>query len=106
VALNWKHGLSIRCSVASGWFGKLLLVAFARLLPPAPLLAALGYEVVFAIPVSDLFAGMREAVEQGIEARLDELEKDLRQEQERGGERTEALNWIASRRGSFHASSR
>jgi DNA-binding XRE family transcriptional regulator len=47
----------------------------ARILPPLPL--ALAYEVIFLIPVSQLFRGLHEAVEQTTEDRLSRLEVEL-----------------------------
>jgi DNA-binding XRE family transcriptional regulator len=88
-----------------GYNSKVTISRHERVFALPSLLAALGYEVLFAIPVSDLFAGMREAVAQAIDTRLGELEKDLLQEQERRGARAQTLNWIASRRKSLHPSS-
>jgi hypothetical protein len=63
------------------------------------LLAALGYEVVFSIPVSELFAGMREAVEPEIEKHLDQLEESLRRRQKgRWKTRRQTLDWLVERR--------
>lgn len=65
-----------------------------------PFLVALGYEVVFQIPVSELFPGVAKTVALGIEARLDELEYALRQ----GGAiarptaATRKLEWLETRR--------
>jgi len=72
-----------------------------RVLALPPLLAALGYEVLFSVPVSDLFAGMREAVEQTIEERLTEFEQDLRREPRVEQARRQTLDWITSRRASL-----
>lgn len=47
-----------------------------RSLPP--LLIALGYEVVFRVPVAELFPGLKQTVEFGIEKRIAEFEQDLR----------------------------
>lgn len=62
-----------------------------------PLLVALRYETLFSTPVGVLFAGMREAIEDEIEERLDELENEL----QRGNQhitRRQTLDWIAARR--------
>lgn len=69
-----------------------------RVMALPPLLTALAYEVIFVIPVSELFAGMREAVEQTVEERLNELEDDLRREPEIEKERKQTLDWIVRRR--------
>lgn len=68
-----------------------------------PLLTALRYEVLFSVPVSTLFAGMREAIQGEIEERLAELEKDLH----RGTAleaRKQTLDWLAVRRASLTSS--
>lgn len=64
-----------------------------------PFLTALGYEIIFQVPVSELFPGIAETVAIGIMARLDELRRELRQ----GGiERstmaaTRKLDWLETR---------
>ena len=69
-----------------------------RVLALPPLLAAIGYEVLFSVPISELFAGMREAVEQTVEDRLSELERDLRRDPRVEKTRRQTLDWIAVRR--------
>ena len=66
-----------------------------------PFLVALGYEIIFRVPVSELFPGIAETVTLAIEANLDELERALRQE----GAIAHAtmvtarkLDWLAARR--------
>src|ERR1039458_9946919 len=66
-----------------------------RVLALPPLLAALGYEVLFSVPVSELFAGMREAMEQTVEERLGELEENLRRTPRAEKARRQTLDWIA-----------
>lgn len=44
-------------------------------MPPLPI--AIGYEVVFRIPVSEIFAGVRDDVEEEVEGRLEDLERVL-----------------------------
>src|SRR5229473_1003129 len=44
-----------------------------------PLVIALSYEIVFRVPVSEIFAGLRDTVEADIEERLAELENRLQQ---------------------------
>jgi len=69
-----------------------------------PLLIALAYEIIFREPVSELFAGLRDSVEEGIEKRIGELESRLL-EQSGDGVATAApavthkLGWIRERRG-------
>jgi hypothetical protein len=44
-----------------------------------PLVVALGYEIVFRVSVSEIFAGLRDEVEDEIEKRLAEMEEQLGQ---------------------------
>src|ERR1017187_1885927 len=44
-----------------------------------PLVTALGYEVIFRMPISVLFPGIRESVSTEIEVRLAAMETDLGQ---------------------------
>ena len=48
------------------------------------LLTALGYEIVFRRPASELFPGLYQTVEAGIEARLEALEKELHESTAKG----------------------
>ena len=48
------------------------------------LLTALGYEVIFREPISDLFPGIYLAVEAGIEERLAKIEEELQQSTVKG----------------------
>jgi DNA-binding XRE family transcriptional regulator len=67
-----------------------------------PLLTALAYEVVFGVPVGDIFPGVRELVASGVEDRISELEKLLEQAKEEdhhSSAMTERkLKWINDRR--------
>jgi DNA-binding XRE family transcriptional regulator len=72
-----------------------------RVLALPPLLTAIRYEVLFAVPISELFAGMREAVEQVVANRLSELEQDLRRTPETEQARRQTLDWIVARRASL-----
>lgn len=49
-----------------------------------PLLIALSYEVLYRVPVSELFAGLTNAVELGVEERLAEFETFLGEQDGRG----------------------
>jgi hypothetical protein len=44
-----------------------------------PLQIAIGYEVIFRVPVSEIFAGLRDQVAEEVESRLEELENGLEQ---------------------------
>jgi hypothetical protein len=48
------------------------------------LLTALAYEVIFREPISDLFPGLYQAVEAGIEERLTKMEEELYQSTAKG----------------------
>jgi transcriptional regulator with XRE-family HTH domain len=68
-----------------------------------PLLMALGYEVVFQTPVSELFPGLRETIETAIEDNLAEFESNLRQQKNQAARSlapviTRKLEWLNERR--------
>jgi hypothetical protein len=65
-----------------------------------PFLTALGYEVIFQIPASEIFAGVRQTVAIGIEARLAEFEQRLREKGNRvySPGITRTLEWLGERR--------
>jgi DNA-binding XRE family transcriptional regulator len=48
------------------------------------LLTAIGYEVIFRKSISELFPGLYETVEAGIEVRLEALERELHQSTAKG----------------------
>jgi DNA-binding XRE family transcriptional regulator len=66
-----------------------------------PLLTALAYEIMFRVPVSDLFAGVREALAVEIEKNLGELEKQLKNANTNTAyakSRARLAEWLAERR--------
>src|SRR5262249_51613344 len=66
-----------------------------------PFLVALGYEVVFRVPVAELFPGVYGSVEHEIEARLAEMEEALQQKQAKGTQAktiARKLEWFSARR--------
>lgn len=66
-----------------------------------PLLIAIGYEIIFQESVTDIFAGLRYAVEQAIEQRLAELETELRDKTVRGHRlraHNRKLDWLRQRK--------
>jgi transcriptional regulator with XRE-family HTH domain len=68
-------------------------------LPSLPL--ALAFEVVFMVPVSQLFSGLREAVGHSIEQRLANLEAELGSRSGKGPRAVitaKKLEWIMERR--------
>lgn len=71
-----------------------------RILPSLEI--AIGYEVVFRVPVSELFAGLRDEVTEDVEARLAQLEQTLGQRsfKDGNGEATaRKLMWLCERKG-------
>jgi DNA-binding XRE family transcriptional regulator len=66
------------------------------------LLIALGYQAVFRVPVAELFPGIYETVNMGIEERLAAIESDLQQSTIKG-RRAQAiarrLEWFYERNG-------
>lgn len=99
-----RAGLSQRELARILDYTKVSVSRHERVFALPPLLAALGYEVVFGIPVATLFSGMREAVEQMIEKRLEELEEDLQRPERRREARRQTLEWLAERRASIMSS--
>src|SRR5258708_7262137 len=67
-----------------------------------PFLMAIGYEIVFKIPVSHLFPGLKQTIELGIEGRLAEFEKELLERESRKSLAATArkLEWLIERRSS------
>lgn len=65
-----------------------------------PFLIALGYEIIFRVPVSELFPGIAETVALGIEARLEALERRLREHDgiARSSVGARTLDWLETRR--------
>jgi len=72
------------------------------------LLTALGYEVIFRVPLAELFPGMAETVEAGIEKRLAELEIELHQSTAKGRSAAiiaRKLEFLCERKEAKHTSS-
>ena len=67
------------------------------------LTVALSYEIVFRVPVSEIFAGLRDKVEEEVEKKLGELEEQLgqRSTKDRNANATaRKLMWLSERRNS------
>jgi|SRR5208282_1132742 len=65
------------------------------------LVTALGYEIVFQVPVSEIFAGLKDQVEEHIELRLAELETQLGQRgarDRRAATIARKLEWLCERK--------
>ena len=70
-----------------------------RLLPS--LLAAFGYEAVFQVPMHQLFAGLRDAVNQAVEEEIKQFERELLQKaskRPRSASVAHQLEWVQKRR--------
>lgn len=64
-------------------------------------LVAVGYEIVFRVPMPDLFPGAYETLRLDIEARLLDLEKQLHQSTAKGSQAAlvaRKLEWLCERR--------
>jgi transcriptional regulator with XRE-family HTH domain len=57
-----------------------------------PLLGALGYEVVFEVPVGQLFAGFRSAISDAVARNLPALKSEIAQQ--RGTAIQEKMTWL------------
>jgi DNA-binding XRE family transcriptional regulator len=65
------------------------------------LLIALGYEVIFRVPISEIFPGLYETVEAGIEERLASMENELQQSPAKGPQAASVarkLEWLWERK--------
>jgi len=65
-----------------------------------PFLTALGYEAIFQIHASKLFAGLKETVAIGVELRVSDFERNLRARYEASPspELSRTLEWLEERR--------
>lgn len=71
-----------------------------------PLVIAISYEIIFRVPVSELFAGLRDAVGPGVEERLGELEEELGRRSAHGPHAiltARKLEWLSERRASIES---
>jgi transcriptional regulator with XRE-family HTH domain len=67
------------------------------------LLVALRYQVLYRVPVSEIFAGLTETVEFNLEAQLAEFEGDLGEQSARSSRAAaiaRKLEWLSERRNS------
>lgn len=67
-------------------------------IPPLPV--AVGYEIVFGVPVSEIFRGVRASVGPAIEARLVGMEQNLKRKSAKGRDANAVarkLEWICER---------
>jgi len=96
-----------RTGLSQGELGRLLgyddesaVAKHERFRAMPPFLIALGYEIIFRVPVSELFPGIAETVALGIEARLEALERRLREDDgiARSSLGMRTLDWLETRR--------
>jgi DNA-binding XRE family transcriptional regulator len=77
------------------------VIGHERLRSLPPLLIALGYSVVFQKPVSEIFAGLSDAVEQAVEMRLSKFEIELKKSAAASSQKAmiaKKLEWLSGRR--------
>ena len=99
-----------RTGLSQGELGRLLgyedesaVAKHERFQAMPPFLTALGYEIIFRVPVSELFPGIAETVALGIDARLEELKRELHQDDTLAHPTAaivRKLDWLATRHGS------
>ncbi len=66
-----------------------------------PLKVAIAYEIVYRIPISELFGGIRDEIAKGIQERLRRLEKDLGNhsvKERNAAETARKLMWLSERK--------
>jgi hypothetical protein len=66
-----------------------------------PFLSALGYEAIFRVSVAEIFPGLKQVVEFGVEKRIAEFESELRTRSGTGRQAaaiTRKLEWLSQRR--------
>lgn len=76
-----------------------------RSLVTPSLAVAIGYEIIFQIPVSELFAGLRDDLAFDVESKLAQLEQQLgeRSVKDRGASSTaRKLIWLVARKSAEH----
>ena len=81
-----------------GWKNGAQLSRYEKRHTLPPLRTALAYQAIFKIPVAELFAGIRDSVDQDISTRVDELVAGLQEKNEKGRPRrltTRKLDWLS-----------
>jgi transcriptional regulator with XRE-family HTH domain len=96
-----RIGLSQReLAEALGFYDESPVSRHERFESTPPLSIAIGYEVVFRVPVSEIFAGLRDRVEKDVENRLRDLQNALgeRSAKDRGSTAVaRKLMWLSER---------
>ena len=99
-----KVGLSQReLGLVLGYQDEFPISKHERFHAVPPLIIALGYEIVFRVPVSEIFAGLKDRVEEDIEDRLAQLELSLGRQSARDRQAAaiaRKLEWLCARRDS------
>jgi len=85
---------------ALGFYDESLVSRHERFESTPPLAIAIGYEIVFRVPVSEIFAGLRDQVQKDVESRLRDLRDVLgeRSVKDRGAMAVgRKLMWLSER---------
>ena len=102
-AYRKKTGLTQReVSFLLGWKAGDQLSRFERCHHHPPLRTALALEAIFGVPVAELFAGVRQSVDQDIESRIGRLVANLQKEVGQGRQMRlteKKLAWLSTNHG-------
>ena len=94
-----KSGLTQReVAFLLGWKNGAQLSRYEKRHTLPPLRTALAYQAIFKIPVAQLFAGVRNSLDQDISTRVDTLVASLQEKNEQGRPRrqtTRKLCWLS-----------
>src|SRR5713101_6591958 len=93
-----KSGLTQReVAFLLGWKNGAQLSRYEKRHTLPPLRTALAYHAIFKIPVAELWAGIRDSVDQDISTRVDELVAGLQEKNRNGRQRrltARKLSWL------------
>jgi transcriptional regulator with XRE-family HTH domain len=99
-----KSGFSRReLAEIAGFLSKTQVARHERSNQLPSLMAALSYQAIFRIPITELFPGLYDTIAQGIEDRLSALEHTLENSSARGNKANiiaTKLVWLNERKGS------
>lgn len=97
-ALRKQAGLSqLQLAKLIGYRDRSAVSSHERLRKVPPLLIAIAYSVVFRKPVSQVFAGMADAVEHAIEAEIAKFEQELKRPKSPSAGTAKTLRWVSLR---------
>ena len=98
-AYRRKSGLTQReVAFLLGWKNSAQLSRYEKRHTLPPLRTALAYEAIFKIPVAELFAGIRNSVDQDVLSRIDKLAAGLHEKEAKGRQRlltARKLSWLS-----------